>query len=296
MANDLHLTNLLKGVDYWNEWVRQQRIENHFKPTIRHPGAKTGVSGFCADLSGADLRDRDLYQGKRGAGWTGIDLLGADLRDAKLHGVNLAWANLTGATFVDADLSSATLSSSRLDGANMSGVDLSDASLAGASLLQTTLSRAKLNNVQLDTTDFSDTDLDHVVGLETCRYTGPCTVDHRTLFGYQPLPISFLRGCGLPESLIEYLPSLRGKKIQFYSCFISYSTKDQLFADRLRADLQDKGVRCWFAPHDLSIGAKTWDAIDEAIRLRDKLLLILSEASIASDWVEDEVGKAYAEE
>ena len=55
-------------------------------------------------------------------------------------------------------------------------------------------------------------------------------------------------------------------------------------------------MRCWFAPHDLPIGAKTWDAIDEAIRLRDKLLVILSEASIASDWVEDEVSKAFAEE
>jgi hypothetical protein len=55
-------------------------------------------------------------------------------------------------------------------------------------------------------------------------------------------------------------------------------------------------VRCWFAPHDLPIGAKTWDAIDAAIRVRDKLLLILSENAIASDWVEDEVGKAFAEE
>jgi hypothetical protein len=59
---------------------------------------------------------------------------------------------------------------------------------------------------------------------------------------------------------------------------------------------QNKGVRCWFAPHDLATGAKTWDAIDEAIRLRDKLLLILSENSIAGDWVEDEVNKAFAEE
>jgi len=62
------------------------------------------------------------------------------------------------------------------------------------------------------------------------------------------------------------------------------------------ADLQNKGVRCWFAPHDLPIGAKIWDAIDEAIRVRDKLLLILSKASMASEWVEDEVYKAYAEE
>jgi hypothetical protein len=60
--------------------------------------------------------------------------------------------------------------------------------------------------------------------------------------------------------------------------------------------LQNNGVRCWFARHDLRIGAKTWDAIDEAIRLRDKLLVIMSNASIASDWVEDEVNKAHAEE
>ena len=62
-----------------------------------------------------------------------------------------------------------------------------------------------------------------------------------------------------------------------------------MFAHRLHADLQNAGVRCWFAPHDLPIGAKTWDAIDEAIRLRDRLLVVLSEASIGSDWVEDEV-------
>ena len=28
----------------------------------------------------------------------------------------------------------------------------------------------------------------------------------------------------------------------------------------VHADLQNNGVRCWFAPHDLPIGAKTWDA------------------------------------
>ena len=38
------------------------------------------------------------------------------------------------------------------------------------------------------------------------------------------------------------------------------------------------------------------DAIDEAIRLRDKVLLILSEHSIASDWVEGEVTRALDEE
>ncbi len=110
------------------------------------------------------------------------------------------------------------------------------------------------------------------------------------------MPLAFLRGVGLPDRLINYLPSLVNQPLQFYSCFISYSVKDQDMAERLHADLQNKGVRCWFAPHDLPIGAKILDGVDEAIRLRDKVLLILSEHSIKSGWVEDEVTTAFEEE
>jgi hypothetical protein len=55
-------------------------------------------------------------------------------------------------------------------------------------------------------------------------------------------------------------------------------------------------VRCWFAPHDLRFGDKILDEIDAAIRLRDKVLLILSEHSIKSHWVEDEVNAGFEEE
>src|SRR3954468_14405255 len=145
-------------------------------------------------------------------------------------------------------------------------------------------------------TVFGDIDLSDVKGLDRCQHDGPSTIDHRTLQKSGPLPLVFLRGIGLPDTLIEYLPSLLNQAIQFYSCFISYSTKDQGFAERLHADLQSKGVRCWFAPHDMPIGAKILDSLDEAIRLRDKVLLVLSEPAIASDWVEDEVTTAFEEE
>src|SRR5262249_51049013 len=121
-------------------------------------------------------------------------------------------------------------------------------------------------------------------------------LDYRTLQKSGPLPLAFLRGVGLPDMLIDYLPSLLNQAIQHYSCFISYSTKDQEFAERLYADLQDKRVRCWFAPHDLRIGKKILDAVDAAIRLRDRVLLTLSEHSINSGWVEDEVTAAFEEE
>jgi hypothetical protein len=77
---------------------------------------------------------------------------------------------------------------------------------------------------------------------------------------------------------------------------LSYSSKDEEFAKRLYADLQDNGVRCWFAPEDLKIGEKFRVRIDESIRLHDKLLLVLSENSVASSWVENEVEMALEKE
>ena len=163
--------------------------------------------------------------------------------------------------------------------------------LGGADLVE-----ANLYAAVLGMTVFGATRLSEVKGMDRCDHRLPSIVDFQTLKKSDPLPIAFLRGVGLPDNLIEYLPSLLNEAIQRYSCFISYSSKDQTFAERLHADLQNKSVRCWFAPHDMPIGAKIIDAIDEAIRLRDKVLLILSEGAIASEWVEGEVTRALDEE
>ncbi|GHO98867.1 hypothetical protein KSF_089150 [Reticulibacter mediterranei] len=96
--------------------------------------------------------------------------------------------------------------------------------------------------------------------------------------------------------MIEYARSLVGRAIEYYTCFISYSSKDEAFAERLHADLQDKGVRCWFAPEDLRIGDKFWHRIDESIRMYDKLMVVLSEHSVTSEWVEREVMAALEKE
>ena len=53
-----------------------------------------------------------------------------------------------------------------------------------------------------------------------------------------------------------------------------------------------KGVRCWFAPEEMKAGRKLHEQIHEAIRLHDKLLLILSEHSMNSNWVGTEILKA----
>ena len=84
--------------------------------------------------------------------------------------------------------------------------------------------------------------------------------------------------------------------IQFYSVFISYSSRDRDFADRLYADLQAQGIRCCLDREDLKIGDPIRPRIDEAIRLHDKLMLVLSKNSLASPWVEGEVESALERE
>ena len=61
-------------------------------------------------------------------------------------------------------------------------------------------------------------------------------------------------------------------------------------------DLQNSGVRCWFAPHDIKGGKKIHEQIDEAIRIYDRLLLILSDHSMNSEWVKTEIANARQRE
>jgi TIR domain/Pentapeptide repeats (8 copies) len=208
-------------------------------------------------------------------------LSGAKLSGAKLSGAKLTWVNLSEADLSEANLMEADLREANLTGANLSKADFTGANLTGANV----------SGASLYITVFGNTTLREVKGLDQFRHLGPSVIDFLTLEKSDPLPVAFLRGVGLPNAVIESLLA-----VQHYSCFISFSSKDQAFADRLHADLQNNGVRCWFAPRDMSIGAKIIDSIDEAIRLRDKVLLILSEGAIASDWVEGEVTRALEEE
>ena len=240
-----------------------------------------------ANLSTAELRSANLINAK---------LSGADLTGAKLIGADLRGADLTNADLTGADLTEAKLKNVNLTGADLTKTQLTRAVLLRTRLSQTLLTEADLSSAILGETTFVDTDLKQTLGLTSCEHMGPSVIDHRTLIRSAQLPITFLRGCGLPDTLIEYLPSLLNHPIQFYSCFISYSTADQTFADRLYADLQHHGVRCWFAPHHIQAGKKIHTQLDEAIRVFDRLLLILSEASMESAWVKTEIAHARQKE
>jgi hypothetical protein len=230
MANEEHVKILKQGVEVWNAWRRAN-------PVLR-PDLIAGNPALRPDLIAANLFNADLIGANlSGADLNGAHLILADLTDADLRGADLHGADLLDANLLRANLSGADLHGADLTTAYLSGVNLSDADLRLADLRSTDLSGANLTQAVLGETHFANVDLTSVIGLDTCEHTGPSSIDYRTLQKSGPLPLVFLRGVGLPDMLIDYLPSLLNQAIQHYSCFISYSTRDQEFADRLYADL-----------------------------------------------------------
>lgn len=276
MPNLEHLEILKQGVEAWNEW---RRLNPYISPYLTD-----------ADIAGADLR--------------GAYFRHTELGRMNLSGVNLSRANLIGAILNGSDLSGADLTHAMLQGATLTSVNLSHVNLNHADLSYATIQSPYLRGTDFTNSYWQGTrlaaaDVSEAVGLGNVTHQTPSTIGIDTLFlSAGKIPEDFLRGCGVPEPFIVQLPALVAalEPIQFYSCFISYSSKDQQFAERLHADLQAKGVRVWFAPHDLPIGARIRPAIDESIRVHDKLLLVLSGESVASQWVEQEVETALAKE
>jgi uncharacterized protein YjbI with pentapeptide repeats len=261
------------------------------------------VDFIKANLSGADLSGARLYD---------ADLNGADLSGADLSKADLRKANLSGADLILADLREANLREANLSGANLNEADLRLANFFGANIYE-----ADLTNVFLGFTILADNDLSATIGLETIVHKFPSSIGTNTLQRFKgKIPTNFLRGCGLSDLEIESAklaaPGLDHEQvaqityeihrlyldqpIQFYSCFISYNNKDQAFAQRLHDDLQNNGVRCWYAPEDMKIGDRIRPTIDHQIRMREKLLVILSENAIQSEWVGDEVEAALEQE
>ena len=319
MANPEHLAILKQGVEQWNKWRREQ---NDVTPDL------SGVDLADAERAGVDLSFTDLTK----ANLVRSNLAGSSLVGARLAKANLGWTNLTkeyflsqgsrdavlrhavlttkdsigaclcGANLGGADLSQASLVKSDLRWADLSGTILDEASLhgadlRGANLRDSVLGTADFTRTIVGMTNFADVDLSRVRNLDTVDHRSRSTIGTDTVYKSRGrIPEAFLRGCGVPDEFIAYIGSMVGRPIEFYSCFISYSTKDQEFAERLHADLQAKGVRCWFAPEEMKGGRKLHEQIDEAIRLHDKLLLILSEHSMSSNWVKTEIANARERE
>lgn len=83
---------------------------------------------------------------------------------------------------------------------------------------------------------------------------------------------------------------------RFQSVCISYNSLDEGFATKLFANLQQRGVKVWFAPNNMRGGKTIREQVQRAVKNQDRLLVVLSAASMASDWVHFEISEARKRE
>ncbi|MBQ2806588.1 MAG: toll/interleukin-1 receptor domain-containing protein, partial [Clostridia bacterium] len=74
--------------------------------------------------------------------------------------------------------------------------------------------------------------------------------------------------------------------------FISYKSEEYDIARRLRLMLEDHYYSCWMAPESIPGGSNYMHEIPKAIRKCDLFLLIVSETSQQSQWVQKEIDRA----
>ena len=281
MANSAHLEVLQQGVQAWNEWRRKNK---DLKIDLREAQLNR-FNLVNANLSGALMARTQL----KGAKMNRTNLRGAKLTACNLSGADLTGADLYRATLFKSDLSRANLMKANLTRSNLSKSDLSQAVLSRSDFRGADMSNAQLFGCVVYETVFGDTDLTDAQGLESCVHHGPSTIDHRTISKSGPVPLSFLRGCGLPDEIIVHYQALLAKGLRTNNCLISYAKEDRAFAKQLHDDLQDQGIRCWLVPDELKGGQDLQLRINQALGQNDKLVLVLSDSSMASDWIAGEL-------
>jgi hypothetical protein len=74
--------------------------------------------------------------------------------------------------------------------------------------------------------------------------------------------------------------------------FISYSRSDQQYARRLAAELRSRGFAVWI-DDQIELGERWWREVVQAINECAALILLMSPAAAASEWVEKELMLAH---
>ena len=78
-----------------------------------------------------------------------------------------------------------------------------------------------------------------------------------------------------------------------YDIFISYSHRDSQLAESLYSKLSAAGLRCFLAEKDIAAAERWEDRIRDAIRVSQRILLLITPNSKDSHWVVAEAGAAW---
>ncbi|HKO54482.1 MAG TPA: toll/interleukin-1 receptor domain-containing protein [Thermoanaerobaculia bacterium] len=282
-----------------------------------------------SDLTACSLRRANLLNARlNGANLSRATLTNATLDGAILDDCRATHANLSDMAMRPtpddiarrgripsakrAVLQNAILTRSLIERADLTDADLSGAHLAATVIDGCVLRGTNLRGAIFGQTRLANVDLSVANGIDQIEHSGPSIIDFTALrLSHGNLSSHFLRDCGLsdPEIIFAQLydtslsagavtdllydldRKIGSMPIQISPVFISYSRSDSSFVERLEGEFRRRGIRYWRDVHDLTAG-RLDRQIGDALRLNPTVLLVLSMASIHSDWVEWEAAEA----
>ncbi len=253
-----------------------------------------------SDLQGANLEMAILEE---------ANLEKANLKGANLNGANLERAKLNGANLKGSSLEEANLSSARLEGAN-----LKEAKLNGANLSKTTLGEAILG----ETVFWDGTNLDRAVIVEV---SGPREPDllaakwktliiggktyHREAVekGIEVIPSSMGEQVSKQQTertdLEKKLTQMQSRLNELETfltqtrdrgkVFLGHAFDDSPIVECVKDRLQQEGVPIWHDVNQLDMGDPILDVLTKGIDDSVFIAVFLSNASIKSKWVQNDL-------
>lgn len=318
----------------WNDWKKKaidkvivRRIpSNHeycgfdfsgveFNSVAAHSLKFYKCDFYACQFAHAKLKNATLFKcNAQGARFTNCALDGIHISDTIADSLSVLFSNLANSTFSDSVLSALTINATEFQEAYFSRNRISLSLITKGAFNNVKFNENEFFHTQFkscsfrgssfeadifDQTEIVGTSLAGISGLGTIRHHGPSSCDFNTLLDPSAhIPRNFLKGIGVREMVADYIPALTscGSPFEYYSCFISHSEKDSKFVKRLYDYLDGKKIRTWYAPEDLQGGKKVHEQIDGAIRAYDRLIIILSHNSIKSNWVKEEICRAFRKE
>ena len=328
MTKEEMVAMLKRSVDEWNEWRKDNphTIANLDKVDLSNLNLEGidlhDVTLLEANLSGSNLSNSTISD----AYFISANLSSVKLSCSVIINSNFANANMNRLRIDDSELNNvefigADLRFSYFVNSKFGKIDFTESNLNGTRFIKSTLTICNFSGAILRSSYFQKTisgysyftnvDLREIKGIESIDHQAPSVINSSSFKKSKgQIHEMFLKGYGLSDweiaSIKLYNPKLTSgeitdvvykidelrneQPIQFHNVFFSYSHKNSVFVDSMEQQFDKRGIRFWRDKHDATSG-KLAKMVMSAMKGRI-VLLILSEQSIKSDWVEFEVKNA----
>jgi uncharacterized protein YjbI with pentapeptide repeats len=262
-----------RGSKEWNKWREAQR-HLHVRPDLNGLSVSRNMEIF--DLDKYDLSAVRL----RGARFSKvnldrIDLTDADCREAQFSAMSLDGCNLTNADFRNAKFFNCYLRQANLTGTNFAGALFKNVDFEGATVNQTI---------------FGNDDLSGTVNLDRAIHRGSVIIGTRALEESRGrIPPTFLEKARVPPEILRIALEWAKRPVAYSSCFISHSSADKEFIERVRNQLTNDGVSAFLSSKNLRPGQQYPLEIERQLLSAGKVIVVISRRSLSSTWVRREV-------